>query len=247
MKNLSISSFLLLAVFQTQAQTPSYPTVLVELFSSEGCSSCLSADAFLNRIIEISDSTQSPVYCLDYHVDIWNRSGWVDRFSDTSFSRRQREYMVKSGQTALFTPMVFVNGQGGYPGGAKKDIGQAVNNELSKKPETQLRLKATYIAEKRMFNITYEVLGNIDSSSVNIALAHKSIKNQITGGENKDKTVVHHHTVIKWQRAEIDKLKTGTLLMQVPDELNITDLLMIGFIQHEPTWKIKATDQLIFR
>src|SRR6187431_3200043 len=105
-----IALFAVLTGKQLQAQEAQtqlvVPTVLVELFSSEGCSSCPQADQFLQEILTIADSAQAPVFGLDYHVDIWNKSGWVDQFSDTSFSRRQREYMVKNQQYALFTPMV---------------------------------------------------------------------------------------------------------------------------------------------
>jgi len=86
------------------------PAVLVELFSSEGCSSCPYADQFLKELIDISDSSKSPVYVIDYHVVIWNRSGWVDPFSDSAYSIRQQEYLYKKKLSAMYTPMVFVNG-----------------------------------------------------------------------------------------------------------------------------------------
>src|SRR6478752_1769381 len=101
---ISIILFVVLAGKQLQAQEAQsqlvVPTVLIELFSSEGCSSCPMADNFLQELLTIADSVQAPVFGLDYHVDIWNKSGWVDQFSDTSFSRRQREYMVKNKQQA---------------------------------------------------------------------------------------------------------------------------------------------------
>lgn len=238
--------FTILFAGLSYGQTNYYPSVLVELFSSEGCSSCIIADEFLKKIIDISDSTQSPVYCLDYHVDIWNRSGWVDRFSDTSFSRRQREYMIKTNQASLFTPMVFVNGSGALPGGAKKEIGQALNKALKTKPKAQLMIKAGYIPNQHLLTIRYEIEGSVDSASLNLVIAFKTNTTQVTGGENIGKTLIHHHTAATWNRFEIHPSQKGTVELKVPDGIAIADLLLIGFVQHEPTWEIVASDQLIF-
>lgn len=244
MKKISIMILAVCSLFKAQAQ--SYPTALIELFSSEGCSSCVLADGFLKQIIDIADSTQTPAFCIDYHVDIWNRSGWVDKFSDTSFSRRQREYMVKSGQTALFTPMVFVNGKGAFPGGAKKEIGAAMNYELGANPTTQLTLKSGYISATRTLTTNYEITGKTDSCSINLVLAYKEVKNEVTGGENAGKTLIHHHTALKWQRADITAEKKGNIAITIPEGINVKDLMIIGFVQHERTWHILTSEQILF-
>lgn len=237
----------LLSNAQTPAPEGAYPNVLVELFSSEGCSSCPVADDFLKDIIRIADSTQSPVFCLDYHVDIWNRSGWVDRFSDTSFSRRQREYMVKSGQPALFTPMVFVNGGGAYPGAAKKEIGKAINRNLMTNPITKLEMKVSFIPTSSSLLIRYNAVGRIDSCTFNAVLAFKEVKSDITAGENAGKTLVHHHTVQSWKWQQITPSGKGEFQMQLPPGASLDNLILVGFVQHDPTWTVLTTEQLEFK
>lgn len=230
-----------------QVEQQMYPTVLVELFSSEGCSSCPLADAFLKEMMRFADTTRAPVFFLDYHVDIWNQSGWVDKFSDTSFSRRQREYMVKAKQEALFTPMIFVNGGGGLPGGAKKEVGQLINRNMDTTVQTQLSTRAGYVAATNTLILNYEILGKTDNCHLNLVLAYKEIKSDVTGGENKGQLLTHHHTVKDWKWFPIDKSKKGKIEMALPTDVKLSDLLLVSFVQHDPTWRVLATDQLLFR
>ncbi len=245
----SIVCVFYLAIVNVCGQQPPtmYPSVLVELFSSEGCSSCPQADAFLHELITIADSTQSPVYCLDYHVDIWNRSGWVDRFSDTSFSRRQREYMVKTNQMAMFTPMMFVNGQGALPGSAKKEIGKLINREMGTPPKTSLMTKAGYVAQEKKLIVQYEIEGMTDSCNVHFVLAYRAVESVVTGGENMGKTLVHHQTAKVWKEVAIDPSKKGKVELDLPLDIPLSNLMLISFVQHKRTWNIFATDQLVFR
>lgn len=248
---LIIILFSVLAGKQLQAQEAQtqliVPTVLVELFSSEGCSSCPFADQFLKELLTIADSVQAPVFCLDYHVDIWNKSGWVDPFSDTSFSRRQREYMVKTKQQAMFTPMMFVNGGGALPGNAKKEVSSLINDNMKIRPTTSLVTKAGYIEETKTLIVDFDIEGNIDTCSLMLVLAYKEISSKITSGENAGQTLVHHHTAKRWQEVPLNGQKRGRVELKLPADVPISNLMLVSFVQHQPTWKIVATDQLMFR
>lgn len=223
------------------------PTVLVELFSSEGCSSCPLADQFLQELLTIADSVQAPVFCLDYHVDIWNKSGWVDQFSDTSFSRRQREYMVKNKQQALFTPMIMVNGGGALPGNAKKEVSKLINENMRIRPRTSLVTKGGYIEETRTLIVDFEIEGDVDSSSLMLVLAYKEIASKVTAGENAGQTLVHHHTAKTWKEFPLNGQKTGRVELSLPADVPMSNLMLVSFVQRQPNWKIVATDQLMFR
>jgi hypothetical protein len=249
MKKVFILSWFILGglIGSAQQQEQMYPTVLVELFSSEGCSSCPLADAFLQEMMALADSNKLPVFFLDYHVDIWNKSGWVDSFSDTSFSRRQREYMVKNKQQALFTPMIFVNGRGALPGSAKKEVGKLVNENMYAEPTTLLSTRAGYVQATNTLILNYEITGKTDSCNLNLVLAYREVKSEITGGENKGQTLTHHHTVKDWKWFPIHSSKKGKIEMALPSDVKLSDLILISFVQHEPTWKVYATDQLMFR
>lgn len=235
------------AMAQQDPSPESIPTVLIELFSSEGCSSCPLADQFLQELVTIADSVHAPVFCLDYHVDIWNKSGWVDKFSDTSFSRRQREYMVKTNQMALFTPMIFVNGGGAVPGNAKSEVSKLINQNMGIKPQTFLVTRAGYVPEINTLVLDYDIQGDIDSCSLQLVLAYKSIESKVTAGENAGQTLVHHHTAKIWKEVPLNGKRTGRTELKLPDDVPFSNLMLVTFVQHQPTWKVLATDQLMFR
>jgi hypothetical protein len=143
--------------------------------------------------------------------------------------------------------MMFVNGGGGLPGSAKKEIGQLVNKNMNTEPQTQLITRAGYVAATNTLILNYEILGKMDSCNLNLVLAYKEVKSNITGGENKGQLLTHHHTVKDWKWFPIDPSKKGKVEMALPTDVKLSDLILISFVQHGPTWKVYATDQLSFR
>lgn len=245
---------LLFSLGKLNAQTKSpaeikdfQPAVLVELFSSEGCSSCPYADDFLSEVIYISDSSKTPVYVIDYHVVIWNRSGWVDPFSDTLYSLRQQEYMLKKKLTAMYTPMVFVNGgDKELAGGDKRGIGRAIQEQLMKPSQHYIRTGVTGVENEDSLLVAYQTWGNLDSIELRVALVQREINNQVKGGENAG-LILHHHNVVKgiWSR----KLTSREGMMKIPVDrnLNLDNFRLVIFLQHQGTWKVVAVDQLTFK
>ena len=79
------------------------PFAVVELFSSEGCSDCPPAEELLNKITREAMANKTYVYPLAFHVDYWNKLGWKDVFSDSSYSNRQRSYRKAFGNEVVYT------------------------------------------------------------------------------------------------------------------------------------------------
>ena len=94
---------------QTQPQVAGF--ALVELFTSEGCSSCPSADQNLMRLVDEASKKKLPVYALSFHVDYWNRLGWTDPYSSKAFTDRQRTYAQVMKSDRVYTPQMIVNGK----------------------------------------------------------------------------------------------------------------------------------------
>ena len=99
------------------------PFAVVELFTSEGCSSCPPAEALLNQIHPRAAKSGQRIYTLAFHVDYWDRLGWKDPFSEAAYSQRQNSYANGFGEDRIYTPQMIVNGRGGFVG---SDAGEAM-------------------------------------------------------------------------------------------------------------------------
>ncbi|MCA9437028.1 MAG: DUF1223 domain-containing protein, partial [Candidatus Omnitrophica bacterium] len=104
-----------------QTEAFSAPVVL-ELFTSEGCSSCPPADKVLSEIAEKTPIDGVEIIPIGWHVDYWNKLGWTDRFSKEDFTRRQYAYAQSSKRESVFTPEAVLNGLGGINGADRTAI-----------------------------------------------------------------------------------------------------------------------------
>ena len=100
---------------------------VVELFTSEGCSSCPVADELA---IALSKEYTKDVYFLGYHVDYWNYIGWKDRFSKADYTERQRQYAAVFRLNSIYTPQVVINGKKELVGSDHTRLRKAITEEL---------------------------------------------------------------------------------------------------------------------
>jgi len=107
----------------------SKPFVLIELFTSEGCSSCPSADKNLEKIAAQAKASGQNIYTLSYHVDYWDYLGWKDPYATKQFSDRQRAYASQFKSSRIYTPQMIVNGKTEFVGSNQKTSQQAITNK----------------------------------------------------------------------------------------------------------------------
>src|SRR5262245_55537745 len=107
---------------QERAKSGERVPVIVELFTSEGCSSCPPADEALRRLASTQPVPGVEIVAMSEHVDYWNSLGWTDPFSSAQFSQRQDEYAKAFGLDGIYTPQMVVDGREEFVG---NDVGKA--------------------------------------------------------------------------------------------------------------------------
>ena len=121
---LSLAAALMLLSTPLRAQDS---PVVVELFTSQGCSSCPPADAYLHKLAARED-----VIALALHVDYWDYIGWKDSFASPAWSDRQRKYAGAAGRTMVYTPQMIINGSDHVVGNRPKDVEDLIDRHSSK-------------------------------------------------------------------------------------------------------------------
>jgi hypothetical protein len=120
---LAAGAALLLTLPGVAGEVRANPKAVVELFTSQGCSSCPKADAMFNELGKRSD-----VVALAWHVDYWDYIGWPDTFGNAENSDRQRGYAENWGSARIYTPQMIINGKIGVVGSRDKDVTGAVES-----------------------------------------------------------------------------------------------------------------------
>lgn len=119
------------------AQAEGRPIVVVELFTSQGCSSCPPAEALLLDIAE-----QPDVLALAFHVDYWDRLGWTDPYSSPEATRRQHDYAGYLGESSVYTPQIVVDGREGMVGSYREQVLAEIKAALADPgPDVSLSIK----------------------------------------------------------------------------------------------------------
>ena len=172
------------------ARTP----VLVELFTSEGCSSCPPADALLERLDRSQSVSDAELIVLSEHVDYWNDIGWKDPYSSHEYSERQSAYAAQFGLGSVYTPQMVVDGHFEFVGSDERRASQAIK-QAAESPKAPVRLSLGSSHDKAI--ILHIEAGPLPSGTgtrsagVFLAVADNSDQSQVSGGENTGRTLQH--------------------------------------------------------
>lgn len=167
--------------------------VLVELFTSEGCSSCPPADALLARLDAEQFVPGAQAIVLSEHVTYWNQLGWRDPFSMDQISERQREYAQRLGLESVYTPQVVVDGAAELVGSDSAALSRAISNAAEKaKPELKIE-HVTWDGDMLHFAVRALVPQH---GTLVAALAEDATQVSVARGENAGRTL-HHVAVVR--------------------------------------------------
>jgi len=208
---------------------------VLELFTSEGCSSCPNADQLLGEIQK--QSLDKPVYILAYHVDYWDHLGWRDIFSSADNTKRQRDYSGRL-NTPLYTPQLVINGTSEFVGSDGPAIYAALKMALGRSTTTSLAIEAR--REGESLAIDYRVGDVTDQSNLVIALVQKNAERKIKRGENEGRTLTHVQIVREFQKIELSEEGKGTKTFNLPQDFDEQQWEVIAFLQDEITGEITS-------
>lgn len=163
--------------------------VVIELFSSEGCSSCPPADAVLRKLAAGPAIEGAPVIALELHVDYWNQLGWTDPFSRAAFSARQRAYASVFRQRGVYTPQAVVDGQREVVGSREDDLRRLIAGAAS-----AAKARVSLAQHEDRLQITVRDLpdeGAAEPTELWLAITEEGLSTAVPSGENAGATLAH--------------------------------------------------------
>jgi len=213
---------------------------VLELFTSEGCSSCPPADALMGQIAE--KYKDKPVYILAYHVDYWNKLGWKDRFSSPQNSQRQQDYSNKL-NSQVYTPQLVVNGKSEFVGSDKNAVENAISNALFGSEDITIDLKAKIISKEITFD--YKISEVNSKNKLLITFVEKNSSTNVGGGENEGRHLQHWQIVQKQYPVSLNTAE-GTVKFPLPNNFNTNDWEIIGLVQNTKSGEIVSSTKATF-
>lgn len=215
---------------------PPPTSVLVELFTSEGCSDCPPADTVLQKLIDASPVPGARVVGLGQHVDYWDRLGWKDRFSSAALTERQRVYATRFASESIYTPQIVVDGRTEFVGSdataARKAIERAltashglVGIEIQPGPPNRL-----------VVSVGVQDLPPVergDQADILVAITEDRLRSDVTRGENHGRTLAHAAVVRYMATIGEAAATSGEAHADIPiaSEWRRDNLKVVAFVQ----------------
>jgi hypothetical protein len=218
------------------------PIAVVELFTSEGCSSCPPADELLARITQHTRKQGLRVYPLSFHVDYWNYLGWKDPFSDTAYTRRQRQYGQVMALSSIYTPQIIVNGTDQFVGHRQDTADKSIEKALNTRVPVRVELQVTGWADGALV-IAYKTINARSDMNLHIALVERGLKKNIARGENRGKTLHHENVVRVFKTVDPGE---GQITIQPPEEVDRGQTSVIAYVQEVDTMRIVGASMVDF-
>ncbi len=225
-------------VFLPPASGPGF--AVVELFTSEGCSSCPPADAVLAKI---AAEYKENVYVLGFHVDYWDRQGWKDIYSNADYTQRQMGYARVFKLSSIYTPEAVVNGGKELVGSDEKGLLTDIEADLQGAEGKKIVLQAAGDGTSAAGNgnnikVNYQA-PNRGSDILYIALVQSHAETKVGGGENSGRRLEHVNVVRELKAAPAGN--TGSLVFALPQGLSAKDCKLIAFLQTNKAGSLAVT------
>lgn len=236
--------------------TPSHSPVpvLVELFTSEGCSSCPPADALLSKLVKAETIPGVEVIALGEHVDYWNNLGWTDPYSKADFSQRQRDYSAAFDLDSVYTPQMIIDGQEEFVGGDWNRARAAIL-KAAQTVKGHVDLTLTHTADldqnSPMGKLVIQVKdlpSRSDDSEILFAITENNLQTQVSRGENKGRDL--HHSAVVRELNVVGHIVANDETFATERSISISpgwrreNLRVIAFVQEHRSHRVLAVGEL---
>ena len=220
MKNLISLAFAAAAALTSVPTASAESPVVVELFTSQGCSSCPPADALMHDLAKRSD-----VIALALHVDYWDYIGWKDEFADPAHAKRQRGYAVAAGRRSVYTPQMIINGETDIVGARPMELSRMIA-EHAAQPET---VSLDVVRDGDDLKIAAEAKAAQGPFVVHMLRYTPNRTAKITRGENAGHTLSYANVTEDWKiLTQWDGATTLELTANVSGDKPIVVLIQKG-------------------
>lgn len=235
---------LLLAGLFAPPKPPNRPTaqpvVVLELFTSQGCSSCPAADRVLQQLTERASASGQAVYGLSFHVDYWNRLGWRDPFSQPLFTQRQQQY-DRLLHTQTYTPQLIINGRQDFVGSQKNRIETAIQHIQQQPATTFVGIGGRMNRSARQLMVQY-TLSASGPYRVNVAVVQQQARTVVQSGENGGRTLVNSNVVRQF--SSVAASPEGRITLPLPGDLAPDQLAVLLYVQRTDNQQIVGAVRL---
>lgn len=227
------------------ANQPARTPVLVELFTSEGCSSCPPADALLMKLNDSQPLSGVNVIALEEHVYYWDRQGWRDPFSSASFTARQQRYTEWLGVESPYTPEMVVDGQKEFVG---SDSGTALSELAKSARRAKTPVHLTWKEKSGgQATLTVHVDAAKSSGDVLLAITESKLASDVARGENAGRNL--KHTAVVRRLTPIGKFKAGEAfstdtVVTLASDWKPENVSAVVFVQEQSKGTVFAVGQL---
>ncbi len=215
--------------------------VLVELFTSEGCSSCPPADRVLAQLEKERTTADAEIITLALHVDYWNYLGWKDEFSSSVYSQRQNGYAEKFNLDSIYTPQMVVDGQNQFVG-SNLGTAQKAISEAAKSQKANIEISSVADLKNPKLKVNISDLPAHDNAFVWLAIAEDNLRTNVRRGENSGR-MLNHVSVVREMKllgnlASIDKTFEAETALQLSPAWKKENLKIVVFVQGKDSKRV---------
>jgi hypothetical protein len=227
--------------------------VVLELFTSQGCSSCPPAEQVLGRLSQ-DERLRERIIPLAFHVDYWDELGWIDPFAARAWSLRQASYGRALGGRGSYTPQLVVNGRAEFTGGNEQRARAEIAADVARASAARLRLSTRKAAGERpglVVEVAAELIESVPARKLQVlvALFENRLVTQVARGENGGRTLENEFVVRRLENAVSLDPKVGsrtgrTLELKLHRGWKLENVGVVAFVQDPATMRIYGATAL---